>query len=278
MRRRRLLWLVRGLAAITLVSFLVRRALAADAVAKLVDALEGSRSFKVRVQAAALLGRLHDPRAGQALARAALSDPHPVVRVVALKLLGKGALSDRVGLPIARQALTRAQGDRDPSVRRQATASLAELERAADPPTRAAVSPSRGGSLRVAVGSIGDRTGRASRGLRDRLRAEIKALLQREGNLQIAEAGEPGVGFLIDGTISKLSVSQGGRDVEAVCAIELVVSRPPRGIVTIASGEAIVQKPRPYYQAVLREKMELEAMENAARSAHENLARFLASQ
>jgi hypothetical protein len=154
-----------------------------------------------------------------------------------------------------------------------------ELERALSPPApRAAGRPTRAaGPTTVGIGGIGDRTGHASRALRDRMRAQIRSLLEREPSLQLLD-GNANVAFLVDGTISKLALSQGGPDVEAVCAVELVVSRGDRGIVTVASGEAIVQKPRSHYQPMLREHMEQEAMENAVRGAHENLARFLAAQ
>ena len=276
MRRRRLLCLLRGLAAAGASALPWRMVVAADAVARLVDALYGARSFKVRVQAAVLLARLRDPRASEALSRASAADPVPIVRAVALRQLAKSALADRAPLQTARQALERALADSEPSVRRQAAASLAELERSAGP--RASSRPAaRSGPTTVAVGVIGDRTGRASPALRERMRAEMRALLSRQSRIQLSD-GTAGVTFLVDGTISRLSLSQGGPDVEATCAVELVVSRPPRGIVTVASGEAIVQKPRSHYRAILRDKMEVEAMENAVRSAHENLATFLEGQ
>jgi hypothetical protein len=222
-----------------------------------------------------LLARLRDPRASEALSRASASDPVAIVRAVALRQLAKSALAERAPLQTARQALERALADSEPSVRRQAAASLAELERS---PARAASRPAaRSGPTTVAIGVIGDRTGRASTALRERMRAEMRALLSRQSRIQLSD-GTAGVTFLVDGTISRLSLSQGGPDVEATCAVELVVSRPPRGIVTVASGEAIVQKPRAHYRAILRDKMEVEAMENAVRSAHENLAAFLEGQ
>jgi hypothetical protein len=276
MRRRRVLCLLRGLAAGAAVMLLAQDA-RADAVAKLVDALNNSRSFKVRVQAAALLGRLRDPRASEALVRASASDPEPVVRSLTVKLLSRGALDDRVAPQIAKQACSRAQRDSDASVRRYATTCLVDLERAVPTPRPTTHAAPRNASTTVAIGAIGDRTGRASRALRERMRAEMLSLLGREPRVIIGDAGGE-VAFLVDGTISKLTLSQGGADVEAVCAIELVVSRPPRGIVTVASGEASVQKSRTHYQPLLRDKMEVEAMENAVRSAHENLSRFLAGQ
>ena len=276
MRRRRALCLLRGLTALAAASLPGSQLLAADQVARLADALAGARSFKVRVQATVLLARMRDPRAAEALSRASASDPTPIVRAVALRQLAKSALADRAPFQTARQALNRALGDSEAMVRRAATTSLAELDRGAGrvPSGRP---QARGGPTTVAVGAIGDRTGRASPALRERMRAQMRSLLSRQSSIQVID-GTSGVSFLVDGTISRLALSQGGPDVEAICAVELVVSRPPRGIVTVASGEAIVQKPRSHYQAVLRDKMEQEAMENAVRSAHENLARFLEGQ
>jgi hypothetical protein len=277
MRRRRALSLLRGLAAVALASLPGRRLLAADQVGRLVDALENARSFKVRIQAAVLLARLRDPRAGEALSRSAAADPAAIVRAVALRQLLKSALGDRTPLATARLAAQRATSDPDASVRRQASTSLAELDRAAGGGRSSSRLAPRGGPTTVAVGVIGDRTGRASPALRERMKSEMRALLSRQSSIQVLD-GPSGVSFLVDGTISRLTLSLGGPEVEAVCAVELVVSRPPRGIVTVASGEAIVQRPRSHYQAVLRDKMEQEAMENAVRSAHENLAQFLEHQ
>jgi hypothetical protein len=239
----------------------------AEAVPKLVDALGGSRSFKVRVQAASLLGRIKDPRAFQALVRAAVDDPHPAVRAVAVRVLARNRMeSDQ-----ARLAVTRALTDRDPGVRRQAAISMAELQRAS-----AAAAPGSGPVV-VAVGGIGDRTGRASKAFRERVRSEIRGLIARESRVRLAELGSPGVGYVVDASIAKLNFAPTAMDMEAVVAIELVVSRPPRGIITVASGEAIVMKPKRHFRANLRESMELDALEAAVRSAHENLSQFLAT-
>jgi len=275
MRRRRLLCLLRGLPAVAAASLWPALASAADTVARLVDALEGARSYKVRVQAATLLGRLRDPRVAEALSRAAASDSHSTVRVVALKLLARGAAAQRLPFGVARQALNRALKDSDAPVRRQAVALLVELDRGSPAPGSAPPRPA--GAITVAIGSIGDRTGRASRALREQMRTQMRVLLSREPRVQVSDS-PTGVTFLVDGTISRLALTQGGPTVEMVCAVELVVSRPPRGIISVASGEAIVQKPRAYFQPAAREHMESDAMEHAVRSAHESLAQFLASQ
>lgn len=245
-----------------------------EAVGRLVDALGTGRSYKVRIQAAALLGRLKDPRAYQALARAAGSDGHPMVRAFVVRTLARNPGGDVVSGQQARLAIGRAMADRDPTVRRQAALSMADLER-----RLSAGASARRGPTTVAVGQMGDRTGRASRAFRDRMRDELRALLAREAKIQLAESpAADGVNFMVDGTISKLSLETTGPNVEATCAVQLVVSKPPRGIVTIASGEAVVQKPTRYFRPTMRARMEADALDNAVKSAHETLSRFLAAQ
>jgi HEAT repeat protein len=240
--------------------------LAADAVPKLVEAITGARSFKVRVQAASLLGRIKDPRALQALVRAATYDPHPAVRLAAVRMLAKNR--EPSAADQARLAVTRALTDRDPAVRRQAAASMAELQRNSPPPR---------GAMVVAVGGIGDRTGRTSRAFRDRVRTEIRSLIEREPKVKLGELGAPEVSYIVDASVSRLDFASGPMDVEMTCGVQLVVSKPPRGIITVATGEAVVQKPRRYYQPAQRESLERQALEAAVRSAHQNLARFLAA-
>ena len=260
--------------------WLAAPAWSADAVEKLVQEINGSESFKVRVSAAALLARLKDARAFQALGRAAVSDPHPLVRMTAIRMLSKNPGGTSVSAQQARLALGRAQHDRDPTVRRQATVAMAELERGLAAAVVRSTPVGRagpGGAMEVVIGSMGDRTGHASKAFRERMRAEIRILLGREPSVRLAYAVGPGSAFLVDGTIAKLSFATAATDVEAACGVELVVSRPPRGIVTVATGEAVVQKPRNIYRPQMREQLEAEALEHAVRSAHENLSRFLAA-
>jgi hypothetical protein len=232
----------------------------------------------VRIQAAVLLARLKDPRALQALGHAATDDAHPTVRVTAIKLLVKQtAGGDAMDAQAARLALLRASQDRDPQVRRAASAALGQMGRSRPSASRAAAAQAPRGATVVAVGHMGDRTGKAPRALRDRMRDEIRTLLAREPRIQVAETAGPGVTYLVDGTIAKLELSTGGPDVQAVCGIELVVSRPPRGIITVASGEAAVQKPKVQFRPQMGPQMQEEALHHAVGSAHENLARFLAT-
>jgi hypothetical protein len=46
--------------------------------------------------------------------------------------------------------------------------------------------------------------------------------------------------------------------------------------VLVASGEAAVQKPRSQVRSASKEPLEMEAIDYAVKSAHENLARYLA--
>jgi hypothetical protein len=181
-----------------------------------------------------------------------------------------------------RPVIGRAMGDRDPVVRRQAATARAELDRSiAPPPPPPRPPPPRaapGGALLVAVGAVGDRTGRAGRSLREKMRAHMLDLLGRQPRVKVAALDDPNLTFLVDGAISRLQVGPSGADLEALCAVELVVSRPPRGIVTVASGEALVQKPRTQYRPAAVDGMQEEALEHAVRGAYENLVTFLAAQ
>jgi hypothetical protein len=253
----------------------------ADALGRLSDSIEGSRSYKVRIQAASLLTRFKDPRVLEVLARLAASDPEPMVRAFAMKLLARNPGGDPQGKR-AREVLTRGLEDRVIAVRRQAGVSLAALDKltastagfGAPPAQR----PARSGPMAIAVGRMGDRTGLASRAFREHMRFKVIGELQKEPNIRVADASEADLMFMVDGTIQKLDLATGPTDVETTCAVELIVSRPPRGLVLVASGEAIVQKPRAQYKAHQRSRMESEALEHAVQSAHLNLLRFLETQ
>jgi hypothetical protein len=269
-RRRALSWL--GAVAVSALAW----AEGADAVGRVIDSLMSARNFKVRAHAATVLARLKDPRVIPALMEASGDDPHPAVRAAAVRLLARVTRNDVAAAQSVRRAIGRGMSDRDPSVRRQAGAALAELDRAfpAAPPRP----PVRSAGIVVAVGTVGDRTGHASRALRERLRGQMVALLQHEPRIQIAAMNAPGVGFIVDGNLARLQVGPSGAGLEAVCAIQLVVSRPPHGIVTVASGEATVQLPRARYHQATADRMEEEALDGAVKSAHDSLVQFLRAQ
>ena len=253
---------------------------AGDDIARVIENLRTGRSFKVRIQAATVLARLHDRRVVPELGRAALNDRVPTVRTYVLRLLA-GAPGGEVDDEGARTAIKRALSDRRPEVRLQAQRSLAELDRrrgSGPGPGGPPPGPRPGQDVVVAVRGMGDRTGRASPAVKNALRAAILSSLGRTRGVRIAETADPSVNYAIDGSIAKLSLVTNGGDVESTCGVELVVSRPPRGIVLIASGEATVIEPRASFRPDRRGSMENDAVEHAVRSAHENLERFFASQ
>ena len=249
---------------------------AADEVARVIESLRRARSFKVRVQAATVLARMKDRRVVPELGRAATSDRHFTVRMVALGLLarapGRGVDPDTV-----RALIRRGLQDRRSEVRAHAARSLRELERNLAGP--APTAPSKPRQLVVAVGAVADRTGRASPELKARMRRALILNLRGERQLMVQEVINPQVeaSYVVDGSISRLDHNLSGMEIASTCAVQLVISRPPRGIVMVASGEASVLKPRSQFRASLRGAMESEALEHAVKVAHENLARFLAT-
>jgi hypothetical protein len=253
----------------------VNAAFAADEVGRLVETLHSADSFKVRLQAAAVLARFKDPRVVGALGRAAMFDQNRSVRMLALRLLARNPGGDP-SPERARSAIRRALVDEDPQVRAQAARALAELESAQVTPP---AGPGGRKGLVVVVRAVSDRTGRARPELRARMRSAIMGQLRGEPRVtSVAETMVPEASYIIDGTIARLEHTSRGGDVEIVCGVELLLSRPPRGMVLVASGEATVQKPRTYFRPTLREPLENEALDHAVRSAHENLARFFANE
>src|SRR5579859_4836407 len=102
-------------------------------------------SWRVRLQAAVVLGKLHDRRAVPALMRA-LADPVETVRGMAAEVLGN--LGDQSALA----ALDRSRRDPSSFVRNAAASAFYKLKGA---PSEVAVRPSSPRALHVEVGGIG---------------------------------------------------------------------------------------------------------------------------
>jgi HEAT repeats len=250
---------------------------AADEVGRLIDVLGEARSFKVRVQAITVLARLRDSRIAPALGRSALSDRHNYVRLYALRTLVK-LTRDEPANERTRSVLQRAQRDRRSEVRREAARLMAELaSRQSAPRTQPSPAP---GPVVVAVGSISDRTGRARPQLRLQMRNALIGNLRSVRQLSVMSslAIDARPNYVVDGSIARLTHGQSGTDMETACAVQLVISRPPRGIVMVVSGEAAVLRPRSQYRPPMRDAMESEALEHAVASAHENISRFLSAR
>ncbi|MBN2358457.1 MAG: HEAT repeat domain-containing protein, partial [Deltaproteobacteria bacterium] len=115
----RWLWLTLGLCAWSLVP--LTAAAQADNVQLLIDKLERGDSFRVRTQAAAVLGRLNDPRAVDPLIRCLREDDSYAVRGAAAAALG------HVGGATAVDSLFTALSDDDSFVRSLAENALLEM-------------------------------------------------------------------------------------------------------------------------------------------------------
>ncbi len=260
---------------------------AEDTVGRLVYELQNARSFKVRAQAANLLARVQDARVVPALALALSSDKEEVVRTMVARFLGGNPGRDPQGLQ-ARAALNRAATDRSAKVRRAAQSALVALQRttthnaqlASTLPTNTvrAAPAVAAGRMKIVVGQFADRSGQATPLLRERLRRQVMQQLQTQRRVIVVDRLEPDVAFVVEGSIRRLSLSPMRTDMEATCAVDLVLSRPTRGILLSATGEASVQRLRIGYKPQHRAAMEEEAMVHAVRSAHDSLAQYLARQ
>lgn len=228
-------------------------------------------NFKVRVQAALVLGKLADPRAVPCLSRA-LADPNKTVRAAAAQALGK------LGDPSAVDALrTAAKRDSDAFVRAQCEKALAMLNRA--PPAIAPVS----GKLFLTFGPFTGGTKAATaefvKIVRDVLITELGKMPTVTLTPQAAGAGGTdanGPGFWIDGNVTRLEdlPAQGGT--ETSCGVRVTIARwPSKSIISWTNADASVQsgsRPRD------KETARRDCLEATAGQLAEDLAKFLKAQ
>lgn len=199
---------------------------APDKIAALSQALLGDPSFRVKVQAAIVLGKLGDRRGGAALARA-LKDENEAVRAVAAGALGK--LGDRAALGPLREAMD----DQAMTVRSAAGKAIASLERA---PAGGGAGPSPEGKFFFAVASIAP--GQGGPECAKRVRDKVTARLAELERVTLSE-GEPArARYVLDGNITNLSTTApdaSGR-VRTDCDLRLVLAtKGERAIKMMAS-------------------------------------------
>jgi hypothetical protein len=234
------------------------------------ESLAHDSSYKIRVEAALVLGRLHQVRSIPVLTDA-LRDPSPAVRASAARSLGL------IGSPLARDAVVAAQHDSAHVVRQMAREAVRRIDngdsssvvgQAAIQPRALAVVPS------FEVKPFGDPGHRAGPALRSHVRDFLMSQLRPFGD--VTPPDRQGT-YAIDGVIQTLDMAAGGRDVEVTCAIQLVVSKQPSGgVFLMTNGSATVQKPKRQFHPQLRASMEMEAVEAAVRGASETLVKQLA--
>ncbi len=238
----------------------------ADRIDDLCRTLTNDSSWRVRLQAAVVLGKLRDPRSVPSLLRA-LGDENETVRGLSAQVLGE------IGAPSAVIALDRARrSDSSAFVRNRANEALAKLQ----PAEARSSGGSSGRALHVEVGGVGAKA-HASPELTQRLREYIIRELSRTPGLTLE--GKPLSGFLIDSSITNVSRKLTDQWVEITCEVSFVVGRlPSRAMVMMTSGGATVQAPRMGMRPDKEKALQFDALEGAVQGAHENLLAFLKTQ
>jgi hypothetical protein len=230
--------------------------------------LREDSSYKVRLQAALLLGKLGDRAAAPALSEA-LGDENRMVRAMAAKSLGD------LGASEATPALkTLLQKEKDAFVRAQVEKALASLR----------PGPS-GGKAKIYL-TFGPFTGgtRVEVLLLDVLRAALRRELAKLGGVTFSlETGEEKsfgksgrLGFLIDGNVTRLDDGLVAGAVEINCDVKVMVARwPSKSIILWTSAGAAVQGgAREQEKASARR----DCLEASAGQLGEDLAKFFQSQ
>jgi len=229
--------------------------------------LDRQRSFKVRVQAAQLLGKLGDPGGVKPLSEA-LADPDKTVRWMAVQALTK------LGQPSATPALKALLGrEKDPLVVAQTERALAALSR---PAGRA---PS--GRIYLTFGPFSGGSRSADPESLEVLRAALKRELGKLPSVTFSLEGKDEknfgrsgqLGFLIDGNVSRLD----GGGPEINCDVKVMVAKwPSRSIILWTSAGAAVQgggsRPRDV------EAARRDCLEASAGQVGEDLLKFFKAQ
>ncbi len=249
-------------AGLTLLILLSPGAALADKVDELVTALRSDESYKVRVQAALVLGKLKDKRALRPLVQA-LKDENPTVRAVAAQSLG--VLGDASAVASLRVA---AEADESEFVKREAEAALRKLK-ATSGATRAAAG---GGAARffLAVGPLARGSKKVDKGAVEMFRAALLRELGKTPGVTLEAGGDKGrTAYWVDGNIVRLTISGG----EVSCDVKvLLASWPSKAIILWADGGATVQG------SGNEEAGKKDCLEAASQSVRENIQTFLKSQ
>jgi hypothetical protein len=193
-------------------------------------------SFKVRVQAALLLGKLLDKAGTDALIKA-LGDENNSVRAMAAQSLGKLG-----GAPAAAALKALLGRESDSFVRAQIKVALSTLED----------QESKDRTIFVTFGSFSGGAKAADSALLTLLQSSLQQSLEKLDKLTFASdaAASKGrdrtshVGFLIDGNVARLEdlSSASGGSAETSCEIKVMVARwPSRSVILWTSAGAAVQ-------------------------------------
>jgi hypothetical protein len=206
----------------------------ADKIDDLTRALMQDPSYKVRVQAALVLGKLLDKRAVPALMQA-LKDENESVRGVAATSLG------RIGDKGAANALLEATNDSSEFVRTQAKKAL---ELVSSGPSLALPPPRPGAKYYLTIGF--QSAGKAGPEYADVIRGALAKELQKLPGVTLNVGGEATrqvlsakrlQGFIVDGTIQRLSSSHAGGQQQIDCDLKAYVATWPEKSIKMMTTE-----------------------------------------
>jgi hypothetical protein len=255
-------WLV-GMSAATAVAAPAAR------VGEICRTLTEDSNYKVRVQAALVLGKLGDATAVVCLSRA-LADQNKTVRAMSAQALGQ--IGDAAGLEGLRSLAKR---DPDPFVRAQTEKAIALLS-----------GPTAGSKRAKLYLNFGPFTGGAKSASAESIKIVHDTLQTELGKLPIvsltpatgdaAKAGSGAGAYWIDGNVTRLDDVAAAGASETSCGVRVMVARwPSKSIISWTSAEASVQsglRPRD------RENARKECLEATAAQLAEDLAKFLKAQ
>jgi hypothetical protein len=231
--------LVRALAVAVVLLALADLAQAGDKIDDLTRSLLQDPSYKVRVQAALVLGKLNDRRAVPALTQA-LHDENETVRGVAATSLGK--IGDKSAAGALMQAST---DDASEFVRGQARKALELVAGGGGAGPASAPAPRAGAHFYLAIDFNGGKAGTEwARMVREALLKELQKL--PSVTLSVAGGGTPSrsvlaskhlSGFVLDGTIQRLSSSpaSGGQQID--CDLKAFVATFPERSIKMTTTE-----------------------------------------
>jgi hypothetical protein len=216
----------------------------ADQVRDLIAQLESS-DYKIRLSAAANLGKVGDQRAVEPLI-SALDDSNKSVRSVAATSLGKvvqGSTPEKLRTR-ALDALRRAAAkDKDSLVRKQAKRALDSI----DAPAQAA------GGIYVDVGDMTDKASKSS-AMRQLMRKTVEQTVKKNGSSMFTSwpggkaptakqiAASKTQAFHVDGTLVSLSTESKGATTLVSCKISMLIATyPKKSMFGFLDGGAKVQ-------------------------------------
>jgi hypothetical protein len=238
-RTGRVLAVVAALAAVLWIAS-AGQAKAAGKIDDLARALLNDPSYKVRTQAALLLGKLGDPAGVDALVKA-LGDDNKTVRAMAAQSLGK--LGGAKATAALKGLLAR---EPDSFVRGQIEKALAL---AATPTVKPPEPDTKDRKLYLKFGPFTGGSKAADATLLGLLRSNLRQTIEQLPHVIVAEGAEEknlGKGgrpaFLVDGNVLKLDETTAGSALETSCEVKVMVARwPSRSVILWTSAGAAVQ-------------------------------------